>query len=207
MNRYCTARPTGGIRYPRMTTNQDQRPSSGGEGVESTAPEEPQTYPMARFIPLSLAFRASASLDAGEPVAHTWAPRLQLTVQNHEHTHVDNRQSSSRFRTVRNSYSTGQWKPISRVHRNGSLGVDDHETRRSFRRSRSVEMWDINRVDRVYRSPRVDSATSAVVAPGRSSPPKTAAPSPTVDMNKLDNELWNRFEKRIRIDRERRGKG
>ncbi|WP_341358348.1 hypothetical protein V5H98_11160 [Georgenia sp. M64] len=38
-------------------------------------------------------------------------------------------------------------------------------------------------------------------------PPPTAAAAPAVDLDRLDRELWHRFEKRMRIERERRGRG
>ncbi len=38
-------------------------------------------------------------------------------------------------------------------------------------------------------------------------PPPPVAQAPEIDMAKLDKELWRRFEKRIRIEHERRGRG
>jgi hypothetical protein len=43
------------------------------------------------------------------------------------------------------------------------------------------------------------------VAQQAPSQPRVAAP-PQVDIAHLDKELWRRFEKRIRIERERRGR-
>ncbi|RPF28996.1 hypothetical protein [Georgenia muralis] len=38
-------------------------------------------------------------------------------------------------------------------------------------------------------------------------PPPAAPAAPAVDLDRLDRELWHRFEKRMRIERERRGRG
>lgn len=193
------------IRHPRPIPT--QRLDIDGNGPDRMQPGEHQHLNRRSFTPLSLRFREPvAGIDAKTSTIN-WAPKFQLTIQNHRQSTVDDRRSHSEFNAFRNSYHTRSWKPVSRAHRKGGASPDEHTAFKSVRRSRSVETWDINRVDRVYRSPRVDTATSAIVVPGRSSSSKPKTPTPPIDMNKLDNELWNRFEKRIRIDRERRGKG
>ncbi|WP_447925157.1 hypothetical protein [Georgenia muralis] len=59
-------------------------------------------------------------------------------------------------------------------------------------------------------APLVHRNRPAVVdAPAATTPtPPPAAPAaPAVDLDRLDRELWHRFEKRMRIERERRGRG
>lgn len=46
----------------------------------------------------------------------------------------------------------------------------------------------------------VPAVQAPTVAPGR----PTAVP---IDIDRLDNELWERFEKRVRIENARRGRG
>ncbi|MDR7254304.1 hypothetical protein J2X46_003297 [Nocardioides sp. BE266] len=56
----------------------------------------------------------------------------------------------------------------------------------------------------VYRQ----QPSSQVTTPARPSTPSLDAPAahPTIDIDHLDRELWRRFEKRARTERERRGR-
>ncbi|WP_454778192.1 hypothetical protein [Georgenia muralis] len=56
----------------------------------------------------------------------------------------------------------------------------------------------------VHRSRPAVVDAPAAAAPA---PPSAASAAPAVDMDRLDRELWHRFEKRMRIERERRGRG
>jgi hypothetical protein len=61
-------------------------------------------------------------------------------------------------------------------------------------------------VERVHRRP---PSSGPQPAPGRSSSgPGTTTPpaSPPIDLDRLDRDLWKRFEKRIRVEQERRGR-
>ncbi len=195
------------LQYPRIASRLTQKRDPGRPSSVAVPTDHEFEQNSFRFKTLSLAFRAALQNEPAEAPSATWAPRLALTIQNHDHIHVDSRTlRHAHSNVVSNSYVTGRWKPISRVHRRGTAEVGDQVTSALVRRSRPVETWDISRVDRVYRSPRVETTNSAVVARGRSTPTKPNPTSP-IDMNKLDNELWARFEKRIRIDRERRGRG
>lgn len=96
------------------------------------------------------------------------------------------------------------WQPVHRTTRRRLAETHTSLIERAL--AKTVETWDVSRVDRVYRAERVETQSSAVLAP---TGPPMAQPSntaPSIDLNRLDNELWNRFEKRIRIERERRGK-
>lgn len=56
----------------------------------------------------------------------------------------------------------------------------------------------------VYR----EQSSSQVATPARPPTPVLDAPAvrPTIDIDHLDRELWRRFEKRARTERERRGR-
>jgi len=71
--------------------------------------------------------------------------------------------------------------------------------------ARPVPARSIRDVERIHCAPDV-----APAAPPGVHQPEPAAPAPPpgppVDIERLDSELWRRFEKRIRIERERRGR-
>jgi hypothetical protein len=58
-------------------------------------------------------------------------------------------------------------------------------------------------VPTVYRQARSGGAEPRSLPPA---PPPAVPPAPVVDIDHLDRELWRRFEKRARTERERRGR-
>jgi hypothetical protein len=59
-------------------------------------------------------------------------------------------------------------------------------------------------VEHVYQQSR-----PTISAPPDSAPPaarRVPAAGPAVDIERLDKELWKRFERRVRIERERHGR-
>jgi hypothetical protein len=104
------------------------------------------------------------------------------------------------------SIDTTRWLPAQRRHRRSTVEAD--LVVHLVDRSRTIETRQVRRVDRTYRAERIES-NEAVVMSRRSPGRPTIRPTPAVtpiDIDRLDDELWRRFEKRARIDRERRGR-
>lgn len=96
--------------------------------------------------------------------------------------------------------------PGSRQHRHsaapGAVALPAHAA------SSAVTLRARRPVARIHRT---GPEASAATVP-RSAAPDTASgrPAPTVpplDLDRLDRDLWRRFEKRVRVEQQRRGRG
>ena len=59
-------------------------------------------------------------------------------------------------------------------------------------------------MERVYRDVQPKAAPTMATNPPP--PPASLPVTPGIDMDRLDKDLWRRFEKRVRVERERRGR-
>ena len=79
-------------------------------------------------------------------------------------------------------------------------------TQRSTRATQPASA-DLMPVPRSFRSQPAAPAASAAHAPAPKAPQATTSQAPQIDIAALDKVLWHRFEKRLRIESERRGRG
>jgi hypothetical protein len=59
----------------------------------------------------------------------------------------------------------------------------------------------------VHRVPTVAAARTVPAGSVAQAPPAESAARPVLDLDAIGRDLWNRFEKRMRIEQERRGRG
>lgn len=71
-------------------------------------------------------------------------------------------------------------------------------------RPAAAEPRSVREVERRFRAP--EPVAPPVAAPPSPSPKPAQAAPPQIDIADLDDQLWRRFEKRIRIENERRGR-